>query len=137
MPYNILIVDDSQTMRKVIRKAITISGFDLGNCLEAGNGKEALEILDLHQVDLILADLNMPVMGGLEMIQELRKNKNYDQIPIVLVTTEGSEKRLEELQKIGVNGYIQKPFYPEMIRNILSQIVRDKNVRRDSISNNS
>lgn len=133
MSYNILIVDDSQTMRKVIRKAITISGFDLGDCFEAGNGKEAMDILDLRRVDLILADLNMPVMNGLEMIQELRKNKNYSRIPVVLITTEGSKKRLEELQKIGVDGYIQKPFYPEMIRNILFQIMRDKNVKRVSI----
>jgi two-component system chemotaxis response regulator CheY len=127
MPCNILIVDDSQTMRKVIRKAISISGFNLGKCLEAGNGKEALEILSLHHVDIILADLNMPVMNGIEMIQEIRKDENYLHIPVVLITTEGSEKRLEELRRIGVNGYIQKPFYPEMVRNILTQILGDKN----------
>jgi len=127
MPCNILIVDDSQTMRKVIRKAISISGFNLGECLEAGNGKEALEILSLHHVDIILADLNMPVMNGIEMIQEIRKDKNYLHIPVVLITTEGSEKRLEELRRIGVDGYIQKPFYPEMVRNILTQILGDKN----------
>jgi len=127
MPWNILIVDDSQTMRKVIRKAISISGFNLGECWEAGNGKEALEILSLHQVDIILADLNMPVMNGMEMIQKIRKDKNYLHIPVVLITTEGSEKRLEELRKIGVDGYIKKPFYPEMVLNILTQILGDKN----------
>jgi two-component system chemotaxis response regulator CheY len=123
MPYNILIVDDSKTMRKVIRKAIEISGFDIGECWEAGNGREAIKILSLNDVNIILTDLNMPIMNGVEMVREIRKNKNYDQIPVILVTTDGSEERIEELKGIGVSGYIQKPFYPESIRNILAQVL--------------
>jgi two-component system chemotaxis response regulator CheY len=123
MPYNVLIVDDSQTMRKVIRKSVTISGFDLGDCWEAGNGQEALKLLSLHGVDLILADLNMPVMNGFEMVRELQKKEEYCHIPVVLITTEGSEKRLEEAYAIGIKGYIQKPFHPETLRDVLSRIM--------------
>jgi len=128
MAYTILIVDDSQTMRKVIRKSVVISGFDLGDCWEAKDGQEALRLLDSHGIDLILADLNMPVMNGLEMVRELRKTERHRNIPVVLVTTEGSEKRLEEAYTLGVNGYIQKPFHPEAIRDVLTRIMEGSRV---------
>jgi two-component system, chemotaxis family, chemotaxis protein CheY len=128
MAYTILIVDDSQTMRKVIRKSVAISGFDLGDCWEAKDGQEALSMLDSHGINLILADLNMPVMNGLEMVRELRKNERHRNIPVVLVTTEGSEKRLEEAYALGVNGYIQKPFHPEAIRDVLTRIMEGSRV---------
>jgi two-component system chemotaxis response regulator CheY len=128
MAYNVLIVDDSQTMRKVIRKTVMISGFELGDCWEAGNGQEALEMLNHHWVDLILADLNMPVMNGLDMLRELRKGKMCQNIPVVLITTEGSEKRLEEAYALGIKGYIQKPFHPEAIRDVLTRIMEETRV---------
>jgi two-component system chemotaxis response regulator CheY len=128
MAYNVLIVDDSQTMRKVIRKTVTISGFELGDCWEAGNGQEALEMLNHHWVDIILADLNMPVMNGLDMLRELRKDEMCQKIPVVLITTEGSEKRLEEAYALGIKGYIQKPFHPEAIRDVLTRIMEETHV---------
>jgi len=123
--YNVLIVDDSQTMRKVIRKTVSISGFEIGDCWEAGNGQEALAILGSCWVDLILADLNMPVMNGLEMLRELKKTELHSHIPVVLITTEGSEKRLEEAYALGIKGYIQKPFFPETIRDVLTKIMEE------------
>jgi len=123
--YNVLIVDDSQTMRKVIRKTVSISGFEIGDCWEAGNGREALDILHSCWVDLILADLNMPVMNGLEMLRELKKGELHRHIPVILITTEGSEKRLEEAYALGIKGYIQKPFYPETIRDVLTRIMEE------------
>jgi len=123
MAYNVLIVDDSQTMRKVILKALTISGFDMGAYFEAGNGEEALTVLNSQWVDLILTDLNMPVMNGLELIQRLKENPTYQAIPVVLITTEGSETRLQELFALGVKEYIQKPFHPEMLRDALTRIM--------------
>ena len=128
MAFNVLIVDDSQTMRKVIRKSVVISGFDLGDCWEAGNGQEALKVVSLHGIDLILADLNMPVMNGLEMIRELRKKEAYCHIPVILITTEGSEKRLEEAYAVGIKSYIQKPFHPEVLRGILNQVMEKNHV---------
>ena len=123
MAYNILIVDDSQTMRKVILKAVALSGFDLGECWEAGDGREAIEILANHWVDLILTDLHMPGMNGLEMLKEIQKDEIHRQVPIVLITTEGSEKRIQEALSLGVKGYLQKPFHPEAVRDILTRIM--------------
>jgi two-component system chemotaxis response regulator CheY len=128
MPYNVLIVDDSQTMRKVIRKTVALSGFDMGDCWEAGDGREALGMIHSYGVDIILADLNMPVMNGLEMVRELRKDEQHRDIPVVLITTEGSEKRLEEAYALGIKGYIQKPFHPEAIRDVLTQIMERTHV---------
>lgn len=125
MAYNVLVVDDSQTMRKVIMKSVMISGFVVGEFLEAGNGLEALEILKHHWVDLILADINMPLMNGLEMIRVLKKEDMFQNIPVVLITTEGSEKRLEEAYALGIKGYIQKPFHPEAIRDVLNRIMEE------------
>ncbi|RPJ05193.1 MAG: response regulator, partial [Deltaproteobacteria bacterium] len=113
MAYNVLIVDDSQTMRRVIRKSVEISGFDLGECWEAGNGREALDLLQSHWIDLILTDLNMPELNGLEMLRELRKDEIHRNTPVVLITTEGNEPRIREAQALGMNGYVQKPFHPE------------------------
>lgn len=125
MAYNVLVVDDSQTMRKVIIKSVMISGFSIGDCWEASNGLEALEILKHHWVDLILADINMPLMNGFEMIQALKKEEMFQNIPVVLITTEGSQKRLEEAYALGIKGYIQKPFHPEAIRDVLNRIMEE------------
>ncbi len=128
MAYNVLIVDDSNTMRKVILKALTLSGFELGDCLEAGNGQEALIVLDSHWVDLILTDLNMPVMNGWELVHHLKDNPTYAEIPVVLITTEGSETRLRELFELGIKDYIQKPFHPETLRDVLTRILEKPHV---------
>ena len=128
MAYNVLIVDDSNTMRKVILKALTLSGFELGDCLEAGNGQEALIVLDSHWVDLILTDLNMPVMDGWEMVRHLKDNPTLAEIPVVLITTEGSETRLRELYELGIKDYIQKPFLPETLRDVLTRILEKPHV---------
>jgi len=125
MAYNVLIVDDSQTMRKVIQKSVALSGFEMGDCLEAGNGREALEILRSRWVDLILADINMPVMNGLEMLRELNQDEIYRSIPVILITTESIEKWRDEAQALGIKGYIQKPFHPEAVRNVLTRIMEE------------
>jgi two-component system chemotaxis response regulator CheY len=123
MAYNVLIVDDSQTMRKVILKSLNLSGFEIGDCLEAENGQEALTVLDSCWVDLILTDLNMPVMNGWELLHQLKDNPTHANIPVVLITTEGSETRLRELFNLGVKDYIQKPFHPETLRDVLTRIL--------------
>ena len=123
MAYNILIVDDSQTMRKVIRKTVILSGFAMGDCWEAGDGQEALDVIHIRDVDLILSDLNMPKMNGLEMVRKLKDDENHRHIPVVLITTDGSESRLREAYALGVRGYIQKPFHPEAIRDLLNKVM--------------
>lgn len=128
MAYDILIVDDSRTMRKFIKLSFTQSGFEVGCCLEAGNGQEALNILNSCMVDLILADLNMPVMNGMDMIKALQKDEKHREIPIVLVTTQGNLPYLEEAYALGVKAYIQKPFSPELLRDTCSRVVEESHV---------
>ena len=123
MAHNILIVDDSQTMRKVIRKAVVLSGFQVGECWEAGEGQEALALLQSQAVDLILTDFNMPGMNGLEMIRELKKDGKKCRIPVVMITTQSNDWVVQEGKSLGIEGFIQKPFHPETIGDLLNQLM--------------
>jgi two-component system chemotaxis response regulator CheY len=123
MAYNILIVDDSSTMRNVIKKILRLSGIQLGICLEASNGKEALELLESNWVDLILSDINMPVMDGFGFLRALNERHSLDEVPVVLITTESDETRLQEALRLGAKGYIHKPFKPETVRSLLAQVM--------------
>ncbi len=126
MSYNVLIVDDSRTMRQVIKKALSLSGFKVGECLEAGNGREALEVLSRAWVDLILSDIHMPVMDGFGLLQALREDDNWQDLPVVMITTEANEQRLQKAMALGARGYIRKPFTPENIRSFLTHVMGDK-----------
>ncbi|OIP90517.1 MAG: two-component system response regulator [Syntrophobacteraceae bacterium CG2_30_61_12] len=123
MAYNILIVDDSASMRKIIRKTLSLSGFQVGACVEAANGKEALEILQQHPVDLVLSDINMPEMNGVEFLWQLRQDPRWKQLPVVMITTETSEEIVKEAIELGARGYLRKPFRPEQIRSCLTEIM--------------
>jgi two-component system chemotaxis response regulator CheY len=123
MSFNVLIVDDSGAMRSVIRKVITISGFRMSLCMEAGNGREALERLQGNWVDVIISDINMPEMGGLELLQVLSQDALYRNIPVIVVSTEGSRERMKEAMDRGAKGFIKKPFLPEDIRNVLYEVI--------------
>ena len=132
MAFNVLIVDDSSSMRAIIRKIMKVSGFNIGELLEAADGKEAIKVLTDEWVDLVLADINMPNMNGLELISEMKKDEMLKLIPVVMVTTEGSEKRIQESMKLGASGYIKKPFLPEEIKRTLSAIMgEDEDGQRD------
>ncbi len=127
MGFDVLIVDDSQTMRKVIRKSVAISGFDLGSCWEASNGAEALDIVHSQKVDVILSDFNMPGMNGLEMARELHKDEKYRQIPILFISAQDNPEVANEGKALGIKGYIQKPFRPEEIRDLLQRTLEKPN----------
>lgn len=124
MALNILIVDDSKVVRSVIKKTLDIAGVDAGKIFEAGDGKEALEILDKEWIDLVFADINMPVMTGLEMVDRMKEDGILQTIPVVIVSTEGSETRIEELKAKGIRAYIRKPFTPETIKKVVDDIMR-------------
>ncbi|MBW1715323.1 MAG: response regulator [Deltaproteobacteria bacterium] len=123
MAFNVLIVDDSSSMRSVIKKIIRVSGFDVGEYWEAADGKEALKVLMNDWVDIVLSDINMPNMNGLELIAEMKRDELLKSIPVVVVSTEGSEKIVQESMKMGARGYVKKPFQPEDIKRILSNIM--------------
>lgn len=138
MSLNVLIVDDSKTIRLMIKKALTMVVPDLGEVLEAGDGFAALAAIASftdHSVDLILADINMPRMNGVELVKKLKANAEMSEVPIVMITSEGSQDRLEELTECGVAGYIRKPFRAEKLREVLQEIVEvgdDSNVEETS-----
>ena len=123
MEYNVLIVDDSLPMRAVIKKAIKVSGFKVDNFFVASDGKEALNILNAEWLDLVIADYNMPRMNGLELIGEMKKDELLGTIPVVIITTEGSQQRIEDFMEQGAADYIKKPFTPEEIREKLNRIM--------------
>jgi two-component system chemotaxis response regulator CheY len=123
MSFNVLIVDDSVAMRAIIKKIINISGFKMNQCFEAGNGREALEQLKQNWVDVIISDVNMPEMNGLEMLQVLNQDPLYQNISVIMVSTEGSSERISQAIQGGAKGFIKKPFLPEDIRRVLYNVI--------------
>jgi two-component system, chemotaxis family, chemotaxis protein CheY len=111
-----LIVDDSSVMRKIIERSLRQAGIDLEKALEASNGAEALTALHNNTVDLILCDINMPVMDGLEFVREATKLESAKGVPIVMITTEGSESHVVQALTAGARGYIRKPFTPDQVK---------------------
>lgn len=118
---NILIVDDSSTMRKIITRSLRQAGFALDEIFEAGDGIEGLNSLNANKVDLILSDINMPNMDGLEFVKSLRANGC--KVPVVMITTEGGEDIIAEAVASGANGSIRKPFTPEQLQEKLGGLL--------------
>jgi two-component system chemotaxis response regulator CheY len=112
----ILIVDDSSVMRKIIERSLRQAGLEQAEVVEAGNGIEALAQVREGVFDLILSDINMPAMDGIEFLRQLATIESAKGIPVVMVTTEGSESRVVEALSIGAKGYIRKPFTPDQIK---------------------
>jgi two-component system chemotaxis response regulator CheY len=121
--YDILMVDDSRTVKAVIAKSLSLSGISLASLREAGNGKEGLEMARERKPDLIFADLNMPVMGGLEMIEILKGDESLRDVPIVVISTEGNEERIGGLKERGIAAFLRKPFRPEAIKALVGEIL--------------
>ncbi|MEW6260165.1 MAG: response regulator [Thermodesulfobacteriota bacterium] len=119
---NILIVDDSSVMRQMIIKALNMSGLPIGELHQAGNGREGLEVLDRNWVDLVILDINMPVMNGEEMMLEMKQHPAYGDIPVVVVSTEGSATRIERMKALGAL-FVHKPFTPEIIRDTIQSLL--------------
>jgi two-component system chemotaxis response regulator CheY len=123
MAFTVLIVDDSPAMRSFVKRVLDLSGFETGTCFEANNGKEALELLASEWVDVILTDINMPVMNGHEFVQVLAANEALHSIPIIVVSTDRTEDRVREMIALGAKGYIKKPFQPEELRAELEKVL--------------
>ena len=121
-----LIIDDSSVMRKIVERSLRQAGIELSQVIEAGNGAEALEVLKEIQVDLILCDINMPVMDGLEFVKQLPGVANGKDVPVVMITTEGSESHVVQALSCGARGYIRKPFTPEQVREQVTPVLRGK-----------
>lgn len=117
-----LIVDDSPLMRAFIKRVIALAGYESA-ALEAGNGREALECLKVHRADVILTDINMPVMSGEELLMELKKNGTLETTPTVVISTDATRDRAHRMMELGARGYLAKPFSPEALREELERIL--------------
>ena len=125
MALNILLVDDSDTIRAVLAKTLRIAEVPIGEIFHAANGKEGLDVLADNWIDLVFADINMPVMSGVEMIEKMSEDGLTQTIPIIVVSTEGSATRIEQLKRKGITAYLRKPFQPEELKAIVQDILGD------------
>lgn len=121
MALNVLVVDDSAVMRSMIIKTMRMSGLPLGDVYEAANGQEGLAALDRNWIDLAILDINMPVMNGEEMIHHMQADPEFKDIPVVVVSTEGSQTRIDRLRNMGAE-FVSKPFTPESIRDTIKGV---------------
>lgn len=129
MGVHALIVDDSAAMRAVVKKVIALSGADVSHCLEAANGKEALELLSKEWVDVILTDIHMPVMDGMELLENLHADEMLSRVPVVLVTTEARKEFIDRAAALGARAHVRKPFQPETIKKVLEAILGEEFAR--------
>lgn len=124
---NVMIVDDSPAMRSVLKKIVAISMDKVNLCIEAANGLEAMEELKQNRMDVIISGINMPEMTGLGLLQALSQAPLYQNIPVIIVSADGSPEQIKEALKIGARGFIRKPFFPEEIRKILHDVIGAQN----------
>jgi two-component system chemotaxis response regulator CheY len=123
MSCNVLIVDDSPILRTAIKKVVKLAGIEEDRIHEAGNGQEALEIIETVWIDLVLLDLNMPVMDGEEFARELRSRDAVSDVAVVVVSTEANKARLDRMRELGVVETLHKPFEPEDLCHLISKLL--------------
>lgn len=119
-----LIVDDSSVMRKIVERALRQAGLESLVVFEAANGNEGLDVLKARVVDLILSDINMPAMDGLEFLRQIRLQKLAPEVPVVMITTESSEEHVRQAIEAGAQGYIRKPFTAEQVKERVLPLLR-------------
>jgi two-component system chemotaxis response regulator CheY len=119
---SVLIVEDSSTTRSMIRAAVEEAGEEL-NTVEASSGFEALKLLPREDYALIVTDINMPGINGLELINFIRKDERYRHIPLVIVTTERSAEDRDRGLAMGADAYVSKPFKEEELREVITRIL--------------
>ncbi len=130
MSYSVLVVDDSAVVRRMVRRALSMSGVDMQPVYEAGNGREALEVLGQHWVDIVFADINMPEMTGAELLEAMKSNPALSATPVVIVSSEQSEERTRRMKELGARAYLVKPFRPEALKQVVTQVLSEKESRQ-------
>ena len=123
MALQILIVDDSPAMRAFIRRVVRLSGIDVENYFEASNGAEALAQLAAHPVDAVLTDINMPVMDGEQFLRQMEEDEKLRAVPVIVVSTDRTETRVDRMISLGARGYITKPFLPQTLRGEIEKVL--------------
>lgn len=120
-----LIVDDSGIIRTMVAKILRMTAIPLGEIRYASNGQEALDILGNHRIDIVFADINMPVMDGEELIREMLSRNIFPAVPVIVISTEQSKKKMDSLRALGVRDYLTKPFHPEQLMEVLQKYLKN------------
>jgi two-component system chemotaxis response regulator CheY len=123
MDSDILVVDDSAAIRKILTRVLRQTGMAIQTIHEAGDGQEALAVMALHRIDLVLSDINMPKMDGLQLLASLKASPQWQNTPVVMITTEGGETKVAEAVRLGAAGYVRKPFTADQIKEKLVGIL--------------
>jgi two-component system, chemotaxis family, chemotaxis protein CheY len=123
MALDVLIVDDSAAIRKILQRVLRQAEVPLGQVFEAGDGEEALTMLQSNKVGLILSDINMPKMDGLQFLSAVKAREDIKEVPVLMVTTEGSQAKVMEAVQLGAAGYVRKPFTAEQIKEKLNGLI--------------
>lgn len=124
MGYNILLVDDSNVVKAVLKKILNGSDLSINQIMEAANGVEALKVLNSNSIDLVITDINMPSMDGIELIERMRLDMMLNNVPVIVISTEGSLTRITNLEEMGIKGYVRKPFVAEDILAVVREILK-------------
>jgi two-component system chemotaxis response regulator CheY len=123
MAKNVLLVDDSSTMRKIISRSLRQAGLDFGEIYEAGDGQEALTMLEKESIDIVLSDINMPNMNGIEFLREKANRPAIKDIPVFMISTETGEDIIGEAKSLGAIGALKKPFTPDKVNEVLGPLM--------------
>jgi two-component system chemotaxis response regulator CheY len=123
MDSDVLVVDDSAAIRKILTRVLRQTGMAIQTIYEAGDGEEALAVMAQHRIDLVLSDINMPKMDGLQLLASLKASPQWQPIPVVMITTEGGETKVAEAVRLGAAGYVRKPFTADQIKEKLVGIL--------------
>jgi two-component system chemotaxis response regulator CheY len=123
MGYTVLVVDDSETIRGALVKAFGMAKLPMDEIIQARDGQDAISVLRERWVDIVLTDINMPRMGGEELVHAMKADSAFKDIPVAVISTEGSQTRMDSLRQAGISGYLRKPCRPEEIRDLLHQVL--------------
>jgi two-component system chemotaxis response regulator CheY len=123
MESDVLVVDDSAAIRKILQRVLRQTGMSIRTIYEAGDGQQALEVLKAQKIALVLSDINMPTMDGLQLLASVRTSAQWRHIPVVMITTEGGEAKVGEAVRLGAAGYVRKPFTADQIKEKLAGIL--------------
>jgi two-component system chemotaxis response regulator CheY len=123
VPLDVLIVDDSAAIRKILQRVLRQTDMNLGEIKEAGDGAEAVEILKGRTFGLILSDINMPNMDGLQLLAHIKEMEHLKNVPVIMITTEGGQGKVMEAVQLGATGYVRKPFTADQIKEKLAGII--------------
>ena len=123
MESDVLVVDDSAAIRKILQRVLRQTGMAIRNIYEAGDGQEALQVLNSQKINQVLTDINMPKMDGIQLLAAIKNVPEWRAIPVVMVTTEGGEAKVGEAVRLGAAGYVRKPFTADQIKEKLAGVL--------------